>query len=118
MTQVATLEDLYSTANPLASGLADEMVTADPLQLLHDRTAAYKLLVGTPRQQSANGSVLREAAGRHLGEARAGLDWLDVRVPNLKSARPDLVAEHFKVRTVVDAGRGGKPTGGTPSPAM
>ena len=52
--------------------------------------------------------VLREAAVRHLGEARAALAKLDVRVPNLESALPALVAQYRQARTIVDAGRGAK----------
>lgn len=107
LTQVAALEGLYSTAQPLAADLAEEMVTAAQLQALHDRTAAYKPLVGAARQQIASGSALREAAVQHLGEARAALARLDVRVPNLQSTLPELVAQYQRARIVVDAGHAG-----------
>lgn len=107
-TQVAALENLYDTALPLAAALADEMVTAQQLQALHDRTATYKPLLGTPRQQAATGSTLREAAVLHLGEARQAIARLDVRVPNLQSTLPELVAAYQKARVIVDAGHGPK----------
>lgn len=115
LTQVAALEDLYTTAQPLAAALAEEMVGAAQLQALHDRTAAYKPLVGAARQQITGGSVLREAAVLHLTEARAAIDKLDVRVPNLKSALPELVAQYEQARIVVDAGKGGKPSNVKPA---
>jgi len=105
-TQVAALEDLYTTALPLAAALADELVTAAQLQALHDRTAAYKPLLGAPRQQATTGSTLREAAVQHLGEARQAIARLDVRVPNLASTLPELVAAYQKARIIVDAGHG------------
>lgn len=107
-TQVAALENLYATAQPLAAALADEMVTAAQLQALHDRLAAYKPLLGTPRQQATTGATLREAAVQHLAEARQALARLDVRVPNLASALPALVADYQRARIVVDAGHGPK----------
>ena len=106
--QVAALEALYTTALPLAAALAEELVTAEQLELLRARTAAYKPLVGAPRQQAAAGSTLREAAVQHLGEARQALARLDVRVPNLQSTLPDLVAAYEKARIIVDAGHGKK----------
>ncbi|AMJ64298.1 hypothetical protein [Hymenobacter sp. PAMC 26628] len=109
LTQAAALESLYTTALPLAAALAEEMVTAEQLQVLHDRTATYKPLLGTPRQQAMSGSVLREAALQHLSEARQAMTRLDVRVPNLQSALPELVAAYAKARIVVDAGHGTKP---------
>ena len=108
LAQVAALEDVYATALPLAAALAEELVTAAQLELLRTRTAAFKPLVGTPRQQTTGGSALREAAVQHLGEARAAIDRLDVRVPNLQSALPELVAQYEQARVVVDAGRGAK----------
>ncbi|MBO2012501.1 hypothetical protein [Hymenobacter negativus] len=54
------------------------------------------------------GTLLRDDAVRYLGEARAGRDQLGVRVPNLKSALPELVASYHKAR-LVDAGHAGKP---------
>jgi len=46
---------------------------------------------------------------RHLGDARRAIEKLDVRVPNLESALPELVAAYHKAREIVDAGHGGKP---------
>lgn len=106
--QVAALENLYTTALPLAAALADELVTAAQLQALHDRTAAYKPLLGTPRQQATTGATLREAAVQHLGEARQAIARLDVRVPNLQGTLPALVAAYEKARIIVDAGHGKK----------
>ena len=116
LVQVQVLEGIYSAAQPLAADLAGEMVTADQLQTLHNRTATYKPLIGTPRQQTTAGSVLREAAVQHLGEARAALAKLDVRVPNLRAALPDLVAAYEKARLIVDAGHSPQPDAGTPPP--
>jgi N-acetylmuramoyl-L-alanine amidase len=107
-TQVAALENLYDTAAPLAAALADEMVTPQQLQTLHDRTAAFKPLLGTPRQQATTGTTLREAAVQHLAETRQAIARLDVRVPNLASALPALVAAYDKARIIVDAGHGAK----------
>jgi hypothetical protein len=107
LTQVAALEELHATALPLALELADEMVTAAQLELLRTRTAAYKPMIGAARQQIAGGGMLREAAVQHLGEARAALARLDVRIPNLKTALPELVAQYEQARIVVDAGKGG-----------
>lgn len=108
LTQIVALESLYTTALPLAAALADEMLTAEQLQTLHDRTASYKPLLGSARQQIATGSALREAAVQHLGEARQALARLDVRVPNLQSQLPELVAAYERVRVIVDAGHGQK----------
>jgi N-acetylmuramoyl-L-alanine amidase len=107
-TQVAALENLYDTAAPLAAALADEMVTPQQLQALHDRTAAFKPLLGTPRQQATTGTTLREAAVQHLAATRQAIARLDVRVPNLTSALPALVAAYAKARIIVDAGHGAK----------
>jgi N-acetylmuramoyl-L-alanine amidase len=115
--QIAALEDLYNTAQPLAAELADEMVTAAQLELLRTRTAIFKPMVGAPRQQANSGSALREAAVQYLAEAHAAIEKLDVRVPNLKSALPDLVAAYEKARIIVDAGHGGKAKGGPTLPA-
>ena len=104
-TQVAALENLYDTALPLAAALADEMVTP---QQLHDRTSAFKPLLGTPRQQATTGTTLREAAVQHLAATRQAIARLDVRVPNLASALPALVAAYDKARIIVDAGHGAK----------
>lgn len=114
-TQVAALEDLYATALPLALALAEEMVTAAQLQALHERTLAYKPLLGTPRQQATAGSALREAAVRHLAAARQALTRLDVRVPNLRATLPDLVAAYEKARLIVDAGHGQQARASTPA---
>ena len=113
LTQVAALEDLHTTAQALAQDLAEEQVTAAQIKALGDRTAAFKPLIGTPRQQVAAGSVLREDAVKQLAEARAAIKRLDVRVPNLQSALPELVAQYEKARLIVDAGRGGKRGGET-----
>jgi len=114
-TQIAAFEDLYATALPLAPALAEELVTAAQLQALHDRTLAYKPLLGTPRQQVTAGSALREAAVRHLAEARQALTRLDVRVPNLRATLPDLVAAYEKARVIVDAGHGHKAQASAPA---
>ena len=46
-------------------------------------------------------------AVQHLGGARTALEWLDVCIPNLKTALPALVAQYEQARIVVDAGKGG-----------
>lgn len=107
--QVAALEELHKQARAVATDLADEMVTTTHLDALRDTTAAYKPLLGTPRQQISAGTLLRDDAVRHLGEARKAIGKLDVRVPNLESALPELVAAYHKARQIVDAGHGGKP---------
>ncbi len=114
-TQIAAFEDLYATALPLALALAEELVTAAQLQALHDRTLAYKPLLGTPHQQVTAGSALREAAVRHLAEARQALTRLDVRVPNLRATLPELVAAYEKARVIVDAGHGHKAQASAPA---
>ena len=45
---------------------------------------------------------------QHLAEARTALDRLDVRIPNLRSTLPELVAQYEQARLIVDAGHGGK----------
>ncbi len=45
---------------------------------------------------------------RYLGDVRRAIGKLDVRVPNLESDLPELVAAYRKARQIVDAGRGGK----------
>ncbi|MDB5235731.1 MAG: hypothetical protein JWR44_2724 [Hymenobacter sp.] len=106
--QVAALEELHTQARAVATELADEMVTTKQLDTLRDATAVYKPMLGTPRQQTTAGTLLRDDAVRYLGGARAALGKLDVRVPNLESALPELVAAYRKAREIVDAGHGGK----------
>ena len=108
-TQVAALEELHTQARAVAADLAEEMVTTEQLDALRDTTAIYKPMLGTPRQQATAGTLLRDDAVRHLGAARAALGKLDLRVPNLESALPDLVAAYRKARQIVDAGHGGQP---------
>jgi hypothetical protein len=107
--QVAAFEELHTQARALATDLADEMVTSDHLDALRDTTAVYKPLLGTPHEQISTGSLLREDSVRYLGDARRALDKLDVRVPNLESALPELVAAYHKARESVNAGHGPKP---------
>ena len=114
LTQVATLESIYEVAHPLTTELVEELVSAEQLELLRARTAAYKQLIGTPRQQISNGSVLREATVLHLAEARTALGRLDVRVPNLQAALPELVAQYQQARFLVNAGRGRKASAAPP----
>jgi hypothetical protein len=105
-TQLAALEDLLEQARAVTTDLEDEMVTADHLQKLGAAIAAYKPLLGTPREQINAGVLLREDAVKYLGKARRALASLDVRVPNLQSSLPDLVAAYRKAREIVDAGHG------------
>lgn len=104
--QVAALEELHKQAGALKSELAEEMVTEDQIKQLDDEIRLYKPLLGTPREQINTGSLLREDAVAHLREARKALKSLDVRVPNLLSKLPELVAAYRKARQVVDAGHG------------
>ena len=118
LAQVKALEGIYNVALPLATELAGELVTAEQLLTLHDRTALYKPLIGTPRQQTTKGSSLREVYVKHLGAARVALDRLDVRVPNLRTAMPELVTEYEKARVVVNAGHGAKAKPAGPVPPV
>lgn len=106
--QVDTLTELYALALPLADELAEEQVTAKQLKALDDTAELYRPLVGTPRQEIVSGSVLLKGAEDQLDAARAALERLDVRVPNLKSTMPDFVREYFRLRAIVDAGHGPK----------
>lgn len=106
--QVAALEELHTQALAHAKALADEMVTAAQITTLDNEIGLYKPLVGTPHEQINAGSLLRDDAVKYLGEVRKALKSLDVRVPNLQSALPDLVAAYKKAREIVDAGHGPK----------
>lgn len=106
--QVAALEELHTQALAHAKALADEMVTAAQITTLDNEIGLYKPLVGTPHEQINAGSLLRDDAVKYLGEVRKALKGLDVRVPNLQSALPDLVAAYKKAREIVDAGHGPK----------
>lgn len=108
--QVAALEELHTQALAHATDLAGELVTAAQITNLDDEIKRYKPLLGTPHEQIDAGVLLRDDAVKHLGEARKALKGLDVRVPNLQSALPDLVAAYKKAREIVDAGHGGKPS--------
>jgi hypothetical protein len=81
-----------------------KLVTTQQLDALHDATAAYKPMLGAPRQQIAAGTLLRDDAVRHLGDAHAKLD---VRYPTW-NALPELVAAYHKARETVNTGRDGK----------
>ena len=106
--QVAALEELHTQALAHAKALADEMVTAAQITTLDNEIGLYKPLVGTPHEQINAGALLRDDAVKYLGEVRKALKSLDVRVPNLQSALPDLVAAYKKAREIVDAGHGPK----------
>ncbi len=113
--QVAALEALRNQAVAFATDLAGEMVTAAQTQKLADEIKIYKPLVGTPHEQTNLGSLLRDDVVAFIGEARAAFKGLDVRVPNLKSALPELPPAYQKARMIVDAGHGPKqPDGATP----
>lgn len=109
--QVAALEELHTQALAHATDLADEMVTTDQITTLDDEIKLYKPLEGTPHEQINAGVLLRDDAVKYLGDARKALKGLDVRVPNLQSTLPDLVAAYKKAREVVDAGHGPKAAG-------
>ena len=106
LTQVAALEELHRQALPLADALEEEMVSAADLQKLRDATAAFKPLLGSPRRQVVAGTLLRDDAVQHLGDARKALKRLDVRVPNLSGKLPALAKEYARQRQIVDAGHG------------
>ncbi len=113
-TQVAALEELHTQAVAFATDLAGEMVSATITKKLGDEIALYKPLLGTPNEQIHSTSLLRDDSVALIGEARKALKGLDIRVPNLKSALPDLVAAYAKARQINDAGHGPKNAGTTP----
>ncbi|MGY3089510.1 hypothetical protein ACVWYF_002558 [Hymenobacter sp. UYAg731] len=106
--QVDALRELARQAQAHAKALEEERVTAAQLKSFTDKTAAFALLLGAPRQASTAGSVLREQSVASLGAARKALKRLDVRVPNLVDDLPELVAQYKKARIIVDAGHGPK----------
>ena len=106
--QVAALEELHTQALANADDLADEMVTANQITTLDDEIKVYKPLIGTPHEQINAGELLRDDAVKYLGDARKAIKGLDLRVPNLSSALPELVPAYKKAREIVDAGHGPK----------
>lgn len=52
--------------------------------------------------------LLCDDAVEHLGDVRKAIKGLDLRVPNLRAALPDLVLAYQKAREIVDAGHGPK----------
>lgn len=109
-TQADTLRELHTQALARAKALEEERVTAAQLALLDQRIKLFVPLLGTARQATTGGSVLREQAVAALGAARTALKRLDVRVPNLIDDLPELVANYKKARIVVHAGHGPKDT--------
>lgn len=108
--QADTLRELARQAQARAKALAEERVTAAQLKTFTDKITAFELLLGAPRQAITAGSVRREQSVASLGDARAALKRLDVRVPNLIDDLPELVARYQKARIIVDAGHGPKDT--------
>ena len=106
--QIAALEELHTQAVAFADDLAGELVTAAITQKLADEITVYKPLNGTPNEQIHSTSLLRDDSVALIGEARKAIAGLDIRVPNLKSAMPDLVAAYEKARQINDAGHGHK----------
>ena len=70
--------------------------------------------MGWPRRGCKRSNVPCEAAVQHLTEARTAIDRITVGVPNLKSGRPNVVAQYQPARNILVAGHGGKrPVGDT-----
>jgi|GEM_PF-2114419 len=112
--QVAALEELHTQAVALTDDLAEEMVTGGHIKKLGDEIKLYKPMVGTPHEQINAKSLLRDDYVEFMKEAKKAIKGLDVRVPNLESALPDLVKAYWKARQVIDAGRGPKEDDGKP----
>ena len=112
LTQVKTLRALHTAALAHAAALAGERVTAAQIAALDAKIMVFEPLIGAPRQATTAGATLRERSVASLGQARAALKRLDVRVPNLVGELPELVANYKKARVIVDAGHGPK----TPPP--
>ena len=106
--QADTLRELHAQGVAHAAALAEERVTAAQLTALDQKIKLYTPLLGTPRQATTAGATLRERAVTSLGAAHKALERLDVRVPNLESDLPELVANYQKARAIVDAGHGPK----------
>jgi hypothetical protein len=99
---------LAKQAQARAKDLEEERVTAQHLQTLDEKIELFVPLLGTARQATTAGSVLREASVASLAAASKALKRLDVRVPNLADDLPELVAQYQKARIIVDAGHGPK----------
>ena len=106
LTQVKTLRALHTAALAHAAALAGERVTAAQIAALDAKIMVFEPLIGAPRQATTAGATLRERSVASLGQARAALKRLDVRVPNLVGELPELVANYKKARIIVDAGHG------------
>lgn len=116
LTQVKTLRALHTAALARTVALAEERVTATQIAALDAKIAVFEPLIGAPRQATTAAATLRERSVASLGAARAALKRLDVRVPNLASELPELVANYQKARVIVDAGHGPKPDSAKPAP--
>ena len=114
LTQVKTLRALHTAALAHAAALAGERVTAAQIAALDAKIMVFEPLIGAPRQATTAGATLRERSVASLGQARAALKRLDVRVPNLVGELPELVANYKKARVIVDAGHGPKTPPPTP----
>ena len=106
--QLAALEELHTQALAHATDLAGEMVTAVLIKKLDDEIKLYKPLLGTPQTQINTGVLLRDDTVQHLGAIRKAIAGLDLRVPNLRTALPDLPPAYEKAREIIDAGHGPK----------
>ncbi|SDY21577.1 hypothetical protein [Hymenobacter psychrophilus] len=102
--QADALIEIGTVAAPLAAELAAELITADQLTRQRDTAAAFAAMVGVARTQTVAGAAARRQALDHLAEARAALERLDVRMPNLRPFLPELVAQYEQQRRVIDAG--------------
>ncbi len=110
--QAKALRELHTLAAARAPALADELVTAAHLTALDAKIKLFVPLLGTPREAINTGSGLRERSVASLGAARKALKKLDVRVPNLLDALPEVVSTYKKARMIVDAGHGPKAAAG------
>ncbi|MBT2557017.1 hypothetical protein J7E24_04415 [Hymenobacter sp. ISL-91] len=102
--QADALTEIGTLAAPLATELAAELVTAAQLTTQRDTAAAFAALVGVARTQTVEGASARRQALDHLANARAAIERLDVRLPNLRPTLPELVAQYEQQRRVVAAG--------------
>lgn len=108
--QVNKLRDLWKAADGIRPALADERVTDAHLLQLDEKTEALAKLIGAPRKQSIADAQVTAKEAEWMTRVRAAIGRLDVRVPNLKSELPDVVARYRKARKLIKlGGRKAKP---------
>ena len=103
---VHALDAVRAAAQPQATALAEARVTAAHLTALDEATAAYRLLVGTPRGQIVAGSALRTTGKKLVAQLRDAFASLDTRLDTLEDDFPELVAGYYQARRLVQAGHG------------